>query len=126
MAEQSYSNLVGYSLGSMDISGANSVTHIFPRPFRVMAISFIVGVVTATATETMTVSRRKYPGSAADASDAVTIGTFGVVSGLVVGDEVRVDFSASTKAEFNAGDDTERTDGHQGGRGDLDPERTLG
>ena len=74
MAEQSYSNLVGYSLGSMDISGANSVTQIFPRPFRVMAISFIVGVVTATATETMTVSRRKYPGSAADASDAALRG----------------------------------------------------
>jgi hypothetical protein len=105
MAEQSYSNLVGYSLGSMDISGANSVTQIFPRPFRVMAISFIVGVVTATATETMTVSRRKYPGSAADAGAAETIGTFGVVSGLVVGDEVRVDFSASTKAEFNAGEE---------------------
>ena len=43
----------------------------------------------------------------------MTIGTFGVVSGLVVGDEVRVDFSASTKAEFNAGE------------GDQDPLRQL-
>jgi hypothetical protein len=119
MAEQSYSNLSGYSLGSMDISGANSVTQIFPRPFRVMTISLICGVATATAAETMTISRRKYPGSAADASDAVTIGTFSVVATLVAGDEVRVDLSSSTKAEFNAGEEIKILCGNSTGTGTV-------
>lgn len=115
MAE-GYSLFKEYVTGSMDISGANSVTQIFPRAFKLTEIKIFCSVATATADETMTVTRRPIPGQT---TSAITIGTFPVVSTLAAGDEVRVSLNAVASTEFNAGEEIRIICGNSTGTGTV-------
>lgn len=119
MADNSYSIPFYYVTGSMDISSANSVTQIMPAPWKLQEIRVFCGVATATAAETMTVTKRKYPGTAADSSDYVNIGTFPVVSTLAVGDEVRVSLENIADVEGNAGEEIKILCGNSTGTGTV-------
>lgn len=117
MAEQSYSHNAGYITASMDISGANNVTQIFARPFKLMEIRVFTSILTATADETMTVTRRPIPNTT---TSAVTIGTFIVPSTLAAGDEVRYSLAANAiGTEFNSGEEIRIICGNSTGTGTV-------
>lgn len=113
-----YDVFAQYITASMDISGANAVYQIFPRAFKLLEIRVYAATVTATADETMTVSKQKIIQSS---SGAVTLGTFPVVSTLIAGDQVRVSLAtvAATSAEFNAGEEVKILCGNSTGTGTV-------
>lgn len=115
MAE-GYSIPAQYTTGTMDISGANAVEVIFARHFKLLEIRVFVSVVTATADETMTVTRRVVPGQS---TSAVNIGTFVVPSGLAVGSERRISTASIADTLFNSGEGCHIICGNSTGTGTV-------
>lgn len=112
-----YDVFAQYITASMDISGANAVYQIFPRAFKLMEIRVYAATVTATAAETITVSRQKIIQSS---SGAVTLGTFSIVETLVAGDQVRINCATVTNGnEFNAGEEIKLLCGNSTGTGTV-------
>lgn len=115
MAE-GYSIPAQYTTATMDISGANTVEQVFARHFKLLEIRVFVSVVTATADETMTVTRRVVPGQT---TSAVNIGTFVVSSGWTVGSEARITLAGVADTLFNSGEGCAITCGNSTGTGTV-------
>jgi hypothetical protein len=117
MADNSYSYPAAYITAVLDISGANTVTlPIVPIAFQVTRLNFHVGVVTATAAETITVKKNPIP---AATTSAVTLGTFSVAAGLAAGAEVRINVHGVAGFDLNAGEQLDFTCGNSTGTGSI-------
>lgn len=117
MADNSYSIPAAYITSTLDISGANTVTSpIIPLAMRVQRINVHVGVITATAAETITVKKNPIPGAT---TSAVTLGTLSVAAGLAAGAEVRCHVAGTSGFELNAGETLDFTSGNSTGTGTV-------
>lgn len=117
MADNSYSYPAAYITPVCDIASATTViTPIIPIAFKVTRINVHIGIITATATETITVKKNPIP---AAQTSAVTLGTFGVVAALAAGAEVRINVSGVSGFDLNAGEQLEFTSGNSTGSGSV-------
>lgn len=116
MAE-GYSIPAQYVTSSMNIANGTAVEVIFARHFKLLEVRTFVSVVTATATETMTVTRRPVAGQTTPTP--VDIGTFPIVADLAVGSELRCTLAGVADTLFNPGESCAITGGNSTGTGTV-------